>query len=170
MDESAFSPLPARVRTWARRGQTPILTATLTHDHLSVIGGITQDGALYTTAQTHAFTSVGIVRFLKHLLRHIEGNLVVIWDGATIHRSRVVKAFLATPAAKRLHLERLPGYAPELNAIELLWKHLKRVLMPNRDFRGLGRLWDALTAAFAKVRRRPDLLRSFIDHVDGLVR
>jgi len=37
------------------------------------------------------------------------------------------KTFCARGAAKRLHLERLPGYAPELNPQEGVWNLLKDV-------------------------------------------
>jgi hypothetical protein len=61
------------------------------------------------------------VRFLRHLLRHILGKLLVIWDGAPIHRCQAVKDFLAQGAAHRLHLEPLPGYAPDVNPDEGLF-------------------------------------------------
>jgi hypothetical protein len=62
--------------------------------------------------QDHAFRSPEVVHFLEHPLRHIPGKLLVIWDGAPIHRSRAIKTFLAQGAAKRLRLEQLPGYHP----------------------------------------------------------
>jgi hypothetical protein len=46
VDESGFYPLPAVVRTYAPRGQTPVLRAPLTRDHLSIISGITSAGRL----------------------------------------------------------------------------------------------------------------------------
>ena len=48
-------------------------------------------------------------------LRQIPRKLLVVWDGSPIHRSKVVKRFLAEGAAGRLQLELLPGYAPEMN-------------------------------------------------------
>ncbi|HZC02484.1 MAG TPA: transposase [Gammaproteobacteria bacterium] len=39
-----------------------------------------------------------------------------------MHRSQVIRDFLANGAAQRLHLERLPAYAPELNPGEGLWQ------------------------------------------------
>jgi len=71
VDESGFYLLPGVVRTWAPRGETPVLRARLTRDHVSVISGITPAGELYTTMQDHAFTSSDCVRFLKHLRRQI---------------------------------------------------------------------------------------------------
>src|SRR6476661_1875350 len=84
VDESGFYLLPAVVSTYAPIGQTPVLEHTLTRDHLSVIGGITPDGRLFTRVQEQSFTSQGCIAFLEQLQRQIPGNLLVIWDGAPI--------------------------------------------------------------------------------------
>jgi transposase len=109
------------VRTYAPVGETPILRVPLTRDHLSAIGGITPEGRMFMQMQEHAYCAQDVVAFLRLLLRKIPGKLLVIWDGAPIHRAKVIKEFLANGAAKRLHLERLPGYAPELNPQEGVW-------------------------------------------------
>jgi transposase len=67
-----------------------------------------------------------VVGFLKQLLRQIPGNLLIIWDGSPIHRGEAVKAFLRQGGAERIHLERLPASAPELNPQEGVWNLLKR--------------------------------------------
>jgi len=46
IDESGCSLLPHAVRTWAPRGQTPVVHVPLTHDHRAAISGITLDGRL----------------------------------------------------------------------------------------------------------------------------
>ncbi len=58
--------------------------------------------------QERAFKGEDVVRFLKHLLHHIPGKLLIVWDGSPIHRSRAVKDFLASGATSRLKLEQLP--------------------------------------------------------------
>jgi len=75
--------------------------------------------------QERPFRGPDIVRFLQHLLRQEPGKLLVIWDGAPIHRAQPVRDFLAQGAAARLHLEQLPGYAPELNPDEGIGHDLK---------------------------------------------
>jgi transposase len=109
------------VRTWAPRGQTPIVRVTLTHDHLAAISGITLDGRLFMQTQEPAYTAEAVVGFLRVLLRKIRGKVLVIWDGSPIHKGQPIKDFLKAGAAKRLHLERLPGYAPDLNPDEGIW-------------------------------------------------
>jgi len=44
VDESGFYLLPGKVRTYAPRGETPILDEWQTRDHLSVMGGLTVAG------------------------------------------------------------------------------------------------------------------------------
>ena len=81
VDESAFYVLPMAVRTYAPAGQTPVLDVLLTHDHLSVIGGLTTEGKICMQMQDHSYKGPDVVRFLQLLLREIPGKLLVIWDG-----------------------------------------------------------------------------------------
>lgn len=145
-------------RTYAPCGQTPILRTPLTHDHLSVIGGVTADGRLFTHLQADAYRGPAVVAFLRQLLRQVRGKLLVIWDGAPIHRCRPVKDFLAAGAARRLRLEQLPGYAPELNPAEGVWHLLKRRELKNRCCQDLDELRWELHRAIRRLRRRPHLL------------
>lgn len=160
VDESAFYLLPLAVRTWAPKGQTPTLNVPLTHDHLSVISGITLDGRLFLQMQAHAYNAEGVVIFLRALLDQVAGHLTVIWDGAPIHRSRVIQDFLREGAANRLHLERLPGYAPDLNPDEGIWNYLKRVELANVCCRDLAELTEQVRQAEQRLRDRPELIRA----------
>lgn len=160
IDESGFYLLPAGVRTYAPRGQTPILRWPLTRDHLSVISAITPDGKLYLMSQEVAFRGPAIVRFLKHLLRQIAGKLLVIWDGLPAHHGQEVKAFLRAGGTERLHLERLPGYAPDLNPDEGVWRYLKRVEMKNLCCRDVKELRYELRKATARLRHKTDVIVS----------
>ncbi len=126
VDESGFYPLPFVARTYAPGGQPPVLRAPLTHDHLSVIGAVTRDGRLFTHRQRESVRGPAVVAFLRQLLRQVRGKLLVIWDGAPIHHCQPVKDFLTGCAAKRLQLDQLPGYAPELNPAEGIRNQLKR--------------------------------------------
>ena len=101
------------VRTYAPVGQTPVLNVKLTRDHLSAMGGITPEGRIFMQMQDHSYKGPDVVRFLQLLTREIAGNLLVIWDGAPIHRCQVVKDYLRKGGARRIHLEQLPAYAPE---------------------------------------------------------
>lgn len=158
IDEAGFYLLPAAVRTYAPRGQTPILRVPLTWDHLSVISAITPDGRLFMMIQAVAFTGVTIVRFLKHLLRHLHGQLLIIWDGLPAHHGQAVKDFLRQGAAQRIHLQRLPAYAPDLNPDEGIWHYLKQVEMKNLCCHTLPELRYQLRNATARLRHKTDVI------------
>ncbi len=145
-------------RTYAPCGQTPVLRAPLTHDHLSVIGGVTADGRLFSHIQEESYRGPAVVAFLRQLLRQIPGKVLVIWDGAPIHRCQPIKEFLAAGAARRLQLEQLPGYAPELNPAEGVWNLLKRRELKNRCCQDLEELRWELGLALRRLRRRRHLL------------
>ena len=161
IDESGFYPLPSVVRTYAPVGQTPILREWWTRDHLSAMSAVSPEGKLYFHAQEGAINSADVVAFLEHLLREIAGGMVIIWDGAPIHRSQVIREFLANGAAQRLHLERLPAYAPELNPGEGLWQQLKGVELRNICCFDVPHLRRELRDAVMRVRRRPRRINSF---------
>src|ERR1051326_3210006 len=143
------------VRTWAPRGQTPVLRVPLTRDHLSAISGLTPDGRLFMQVQDHAYSAEDVVCFLRLLLRKLPGKLLVIWDGAPIHRGQVIRAFLARRAAKRLQLEQLPGYAPELNPDEGVWNLLKRVELTNSCCHDPTELATVVRQAKDRLRHKP---------------
>jgi len=128
------------VRTYAPVGKTPILHKRLSRDHLSVMSGITLDGKLYMIERERAFKGEDAVRFLKHLMRRIPGKLLSVWDGSPIHRGAAVKDFLASGAASRVQLEQLPGYAPDLNPDEGIWKHLECLALNNLCCESLAEL------------------------------
>jgi len=157
-DQSGFYLLPMVVRTYAPVGRTPILHELLSRDHLSAMSGITLEGKLYMLEQERAFKGEDVVRFLKHLMCQIEGKLLVIWDGSPIHRSGAVKDFLASGAASRVRLEQLPGYAPDLNPDEGIWKHLKCVEMKNLCCQSLSELRVELRKAKERLRHKKEVI------------
>jgi transposase len=159
IDEAGFYPLPSVVRTYAPVGHTPILREWWTRDHLSAIAALAPEGKLYFHCQDHAIDSADVVAFLEHLLREVPNRMVVIWDGAPIHRSRLLQEFLANGAAQRIHLERLPAYAPELNPGEGLWAQLKGVELRNLCCFNLPHLRHELRDAVKRVRRKLRILK-----------
>lgn len=162
VDESGFYLLPMVVRTYAPCGCTPIVHEFLSYDHLSVIGAITPQGRLFLKTYQHSIKSQEVVAFLGQLLRLIPGLLLVIWDGNPTHRSKTIKAYLASGAAKRIHLEQLPGYAPELNPIEWVWSYLKVADLANLACDNLSALDAHLQKTKKRIQRKSEMIKAFI--------
>ena len=160
VDESGFYLLPGVVMTYGPKGRTPIVDEWQTRDHLSVMGGVTPQGKVYSLVRPKARNGLHSIEFLVHLGRLVGDRLLVIWDGSPIHRRAEVKAFVAE-AGGQIHLEAFPPYAPDLNPVEWLWRHLKEVELRNLACLDLEQLHMELHLALGRVRQRPRLIRSF---------
>lgn len=156
IDASGLSTRPPRARTWAPRGETPILQATFNWKSLSIIGGLAL-WQFYFQLHPGSIRSLQVIEFLRHLQRHIRGKILVVWDGAPIHRSVLVRDnFLSTRG--RIKVERLPAYATELKPVESMWGHLK-----TREIAGLivTHAWELsfeATTALRRMRRRKSIV------------
>ena len=114
--------------------------------------------------QEPAYKAVEVIAFLRMLLRKIPGDLLIIWDGSPIHRADVVKAFLTSPQGKRVHLEPLPGSAPELNPQEQVWNLLKCRELKNLCCQDLAHLRRELVLAKERLRHRQTILQHCFTH------
>jgi transposase len=162
VDESGFYLLPGVVRTYGPKGRTPVVDKRLTRDHLSVMAGVTPAGKLYTLVRRESLSSPESVAFLKHLLVQTGKKLLVIWDGSPIHRWGVIREFMAEDGAKRIHLEALPGYAPDLSPLDQgCWHHLKNVEMGNLSCMDIEELHLEFHLAIGRLRQKPRLIQSF---------
>ena len=161
VDEAGFYLLPGVVKTYSPEGLTPVLPEMQTRDHLSVMGGMTPQGKVYTLVRQESLNGLHSVEFLTHLLRVAGRRLVVIWDGSPIHRRAAVKEFVSAARGK-VWLEALPGYAPDLDPWdEGGWHHLKNVEMRNLVCLDLEELHQEFHLAVSRLRQKPHLVRSF---------
>jgi transposase len=162
IDESGFYLLPGTVRTYGPKGHTPVIDKVLTRDHLSVMAGCTPEGKLFTLVRAESLSSVHSVTFLEHVLRHTGRRLLVIWDGSPIHRWGEVPEYLSGPQGKKIHVEAMPGYAPDLSPWDQGgWHHLKHVEMGNLSCMDLDELHLELHLAIGRLRQKTHLIRSF---------
>ena len=84
----------------------------------------------------------------------------MIWDGAPIQRGQPIKDCLRRGGARRVHLEPLPGYAPELNPDEGIWHDLKRVELGNLCCHDLTELALALRRAKERLRHKRSVIQA----------
>lgn len=127
------------------------------------MGAISHRGKLYTWIQKKGFRKEHIRRFLQHLLQHIEGKILLVWDNLSAHKSKLVQAFIAEQ--DRLEGLHLPPYAPDLNPVEWLWSYIKTVDLANLCCYDLPELRLAIRHSFERLRHRPHLLLAFIQHL-----
>src|SRR5215210_46651 len=152
IDESGFFLNPLMRRTWAPKGQTPTLRSWGRHrDKVSVVAALSVSptrqrlGLYFQTDPKHYITAETVVSFLRAVLKRLRGRVIVVWDGgSSSHKGPLIRELLSR--YPRLHLERLPAYAPELNPVELVWSYLKHGRLANfvpRDVRHLDDIVQA---------------------------
>ena len=169
-DESALQMNPVVRRSWAPRGKTPILrTKTRSHKKISAMGAIaTGPGGrrpklLFRLHPGKNIGSIECVAFLEQLALNYPGrNVFVIWDGLRAHWSKKVEAWISKHS--RFELFKLPAYAPELNPIEFAWGHIKYHQLANLAPESEQELYIQAKAAICRLRRKPELLKSFLRH------
>ena len=162
LDEAAFSFFPSVWRTYAPKGETPVVTHGPLYGGLQVMSLITENGRLHYQTKPGSFTGSDVVDFLRELLYHYRSRkLLIIWDGAPIHRSMDVRTFLKEEARGRVHLEPLPAYSPELNAEEQAHGYVKTNRLRNRLFTTLDDLRSAVVAGFEYLKERRGLILNF---------
>jgi transposase len=168
LDESGFMLTPTVRRTWAKRGQTPVLSCWDRRDRLSVISCVTvspQAGHrnLYFEILPDKTNAHGedIVAYLRQLKKVLGGPFTVIWDGSKIHsRSAVVQAYLSKHP--EIQARTLPGYAPELNPDEGVWGWCKYGRLANLAAQNTTDLRAKVAEELDKLKCNPMLLSSFI--------
>jgi len=158
---------PVVRRTWAPQGETPIHYSWDRRDRLSVISAISVSAkrrrlGLYFDIHDHNIVTDDFERFVETLLRCLQRRIVLVIDRWSVHRSGARRLLRRFP--RRVHIEWLPAYAPELNPAEQVWKHTKYDDLANYladDIKALGR---AIRRSIRRSRGQQPLLRSFFQH------
>jgi len=125
MDESSVQSQPNVKRTWAQRGSRPEIRAKARRDKLTIISAVRMNGELFFSVHGHNLEGKDTIHFLRKLMREeTNGKLLIVWDNASIHKSRDVKRFLERRRG-RIITRLFPPYAPELNPDESVWNLAK---------------------------------------------
>jgi putative transposase len=165
IDETGVLLNPLVRRTLAPRGQTPTLPVFAGHRHkLSVIAALSlspitrQPGLYFEVAPHRHFRSLDVADFIRDLLRHLRGRVIVVCDNGTMHKGEPIRQLLADHP--RLSIEHLPPYAPDLNPVEQLWNHLKYGALANFVPHDLDELDDRVLEWLVEAKFNRDRLRS----------
>lgn len=154
---------PCVRRTWAPRGDTPLLVPWHRHDRWSVITALTisperQRLGLFFQGFDHNITGKDCELFVWALHQQLRNPLLVVWDGLTAHKTA---ANALADVGERIKFERLPAYAPQINPVEWVWSHTKHGRMANYCADSFDALGDRMAATLLETRREPSILRSF---------
>jgi transposase len=171
-DEAGQALKPGKARTWAPRGHTPVVRVSGNSGRLSVAGMAClkagQPGRFFYRVHVHrrrkgSRPSLGEADYAALIAaahRTLNAPLIVVGDNLNTHRSKKMRAF-TDARADWLTVVHLPGYAPDLNAVEGAWASMKSSL-GNHAARTLDELEAMVRTRLRNIQRRPDLIDAFL--------
>jgi transposase len=146
--------------TWAPVGRTPVVANTGARFSINMLSAVSAQGALRFMLHDGTVNATVFIEFCKRLLEDAGGQVFLIVDGHPSHRARAVATFVAaTQGALRLFF--LPGYSPELNPDEWVWKNVKADRIGKIGVTSKDDLKTTATGALRRLQKLPALVRGF---------
>jgi transposase len=162
-DESGFRADSVHGKTWAKRGQTPVVNRPGQRQSISAASAVNSKGAFWFQTYQGALNGELFVRLLQKLMHRRKKAVHLVVDGLPAHKKAAVKQYVASTHGK-LTLHFLPGYAPDLNPDELVWSHTKRTGVARRPLQKGEKLEERVNEQLQAVADNPSLVRSFFGH------
>ena len=152
-------------RSFSRRGRTPVIYGTGQRFGCNMISAITNRGTLRFMVFKNRFTAEVFLKFLRRLIRQAGRKAFLILDSHPVHRSGRVKRFVAENS-KRLRLEFLPGYSPEINPDEYLNQDVKSNAVGRRRPPTQEAMVAGLRSYLRATQKQPRIVESYFHHPD----
>src|SRR5437870_3630768 len=142
-DESGFTLDPYIPYAWQEAGSVIELPATK-GSRINVLGLMNRKNELYPYLFDQSINTSVVVACLNDFCKKIKKKTVVVMDNSSIHRSEEFEEYMARWKKKGLIIKYLIPYAPELNLIEILWRHIKYFWLPFSAYQCMEALREAL--------------------------
>ena len=159
-DESGLRSDSHAGTTWGLKGQTPVVRSTGARYRLNMISAVNRRGQLRFMIEKKGVNADVICRFLDRLMVGSKTPVFLIWDGHPVHKSKKVTEKVESYAGK-LRLYFLPGYSPELNPGEGVWRDVKSHRVGRGGIFSYAAMKSMALSALRFLLNRPDIIRSF---------
>ena len=143
VDESGFTLEPYIPYAWQASGTVIEIPATK-GTRLNVLGLMKRKNDLYPYMFEQSINTSVVVACLNDFCTNITKKTIVVMDNSSIHRSEEFEDYIPLWKKKGLMIKYLIPYAPELNLIEILWRHIKYFWLPFSAYQCMEALREAL--------------------------
>jgi len=151
--------------TWGKVGATPVVKSTGARFSLNMISAVTAKGKLRFSTFTGSLTADKFIDYCKKLMADTDGPVFLVLDGHPVHRAKKVKSF-AEATEGQLRLFQLPGYSPQLNPDEWVWKNIKHDRVGRSGITGPDQFKALAVAALRRLQAMPHIVRGFFGDPD----
>jgi transposase len=149
-------------RTFARKGNTPVIPGTGRRFGCNMVSAITNRGKLNFMVFQDRFTTHVFLDFLKRLTKQSGHKVFLIVDSHAVHRSKAVKQWVD----QNIHLIELfylPGYSPHLNPDELLNQDVKSNAVGRKRAHSLSEMISHVRSFLRSRQRTPRIVINYFN-------
>jgi transposase len=162
-DESGLRSDDVRGRSYAPKGQTPVVRINHKRHGLSVISTVTNKGQMRWKIFAGALNADILLDFMRRLIKGQPRKLFLILDNLRVHHAKPVKAWLAEHR-DAIEVFYLPSYSPELNPDEMANADLKQAVTKQAPARTKLQLVKATARHLRSVQKQSARIQSYFQH------
>lgn len=157
LDEAGFCLHPKLGRVWVKKGTQPYVPTKSEHrKRLNVFGWVDPVQGRHGMIRQEKGNTDGFLGTLKEILRRYKTRIDLWVDQARFHKGKRVSQFLTEH--KRLSIDYILKYHPELNVQEALWRTMRYEETTNTYYETMEEL---VLAVFHRSQRwKPKKMRS----------
>lgn len=146
--------------TWGRKGRTPVVHSTGARYQLNMLSAVNRQGQMRFMIEKDRLNAKVICRFLHRLMVGSSKPIFLIWDGHPVHKSSKVSEKVKSYDGK-LRVYQLPGYSPELNPDEGVWREVKSNRLGRAGIFTFADMKSRTLGTLHHLAHRPDKIRRF---------
>jgi transposase len=162
-DESGLRSDDVRGRSYAPRGETPVVRPNHRRANVGLVSAVTNRGEVRWMVLDGAIKAPTLIRFLERLVRDAGRKVFLILDRLQVHRARLVRDWLAG-REDQIEVFHLPAYSPELNPDEGVNGDVKQAVTAKPLARSKPQLKRTVVNHMRSLSRRPERIRAFFRH------
>lgn len=162
-DESGFRADSVYGKTWAVKGQTPVVQVPGQRQSISAASAVNSKGGFWFATYQGAMDGEVFVQLLKKMMHKRRKPIHLVVDGLPAHKRLIVKEYVQSTQGK-LTMHFLPGYAPDLNPDELVWSHAKRSASKRGPLKKGEKMQVRVDEELTKIKDNPSLVKQFFKH------
>lgn len=166
-DEAGVTDKPFVVKTWGKKGITPVIKSAGGWKNRTLMGMIlfntkNKETDNYIWIKKKSVKKEDILKMLQDLKKKQRGKYtILLWDGLAAHRAKIVQQFIQENLSW-LEVHRFPAYAPELNPQEYEWSSLKRKDLGNYCPPTMEALEQKARRGLKRIKNDQNLLKGFL--------
>jgi transposase len=149
-DESGFTLEPVVPYAWQPKGEV-IEIPSAKSKRLNVLGFMNYNCSVESYIFEGTISTQEVIGCFDAISEKLTIPTWIVLDNASIHTSALFKAQISRWEKKNLFIKNIPAYSPELNLIEILWKHIKYYWLPFNAYESFASLKKHLDDIMANI-------------------